>query len=489
MFANATSFNQDLSWNTSQVTDMRYMFANATSFNQDLSWNTSQVTNMYGMFANATSFNQDLSWNTSQVTDMHDMFFGATSFNQDLSWNTSQVTDMSNMFNNATNFNQDLSWNTSQVTDMNYMFNNATSFNQDLSWNTSQVTNMSGMFADATSFNQDLSWNTSQVTNMSGMFANATNFNQDLSWNTSNVTDMSFMFDNASSFNQNIGSWNVTSLGYATNMLDKTALSVEKYDGLLKGWAAQKVKTGVRLGALNLKYSIPNAGTARNVLTDPTGSAWQIIGDKGIPCFVTGTRILTPSGYAAVETLATGDKVVTAAGKIVNIRHHVFRVFCATTETAPYRIEAGAFGRDRPAKEVCLSGDHAVKDGSNNWHHCSSLAAVNEHVKQYGLGENITYYHIECPNYYADDLLAEGIVVESYGGTNKNLFSWNSKTGGLTRIHPPTAQVLETVAKPPHRSTPPPTAQVLETVAKPTHRSTPPLIHRFLHVPRTRTGR
>ena len=52
------------------------MFANATSFNQDLSsWNISAVSNMDAMFANATSFNQDLSnWDVSGTYYFTSMF-------------------------------------------------------------------------------------------------------------------------------------------------------------------------------------------------------------------------------------------------------------------------------------------------------------------------------------------------------------------------------------------------------------------------------
>ena len=47
-FGNKSTFNGDISkWNTSQVTDMRYMFVFASAFNQDIgSWNTEKVTNM-----------------------------------------------------------------------------------------------------------------------------------------------------------------------------------------------------------------------------------------------------------------------------------------------------------------------------------------------------------------------------------------------------------------------------------------------------------
>ena len=98
------------------------------------------------MFYKCFSFNQDLEWDTSQVTVMCGMFYGCSLFNQDLKWNTSQVTDMFGMFSGCSSFNQKLKWDTRKVTTMSYMFSGCSLFNQDLKWDTRKVTRMSGMF-------------------------------------------------------------------------------------------------------------------------------------------------------------------------------------------------------------------------------------------------------------------------------------------------------------------------------------------------------
>ena len=93
--AAAKKYGDIANWNTSQVTDMKYLFSNdedsgysedvlerLRNFNSPLThWDTSRVTNMRKMFSGASAFNQPLaSWDTSRVTNMQGMFKGATKY-------------------------------------------------------------------------------------------------------------------------------------------------------------------------------------------------------------------------------------------------------------------------------------------------------------------------------------------------------------------------------------------------------------------------
>ncbi len=83
------------------------------------------------------------------------------------------------------------------------------------------------------------------------------------------------------------------------------------------------------------------------------------------PCFAAGTRICTPRGDVAVETLTTGDLVTTVAGEtrpVKGIGHALvdFRAIAPAWETMPVRIAAEAFGPGRPSQDLVLSPDHSV---------------------------------------------------------------------------------------------------------------------------------
>lgn len=272
-FKNATSLNQDLNWDVSNIHTFMRTFQGATNFNGDLSnWQTGNGELFTNMFGGATNFNRDISnWNMSKARKLTGMFLNATSFNQNIggwSFDSDEIDDLSSMFSGATNFNQDISgWNLLGVTNVSSMFQNATSFNQSIPWNMSTVTAMHRMFKGAVAFNQNISsWNVSKVKNMLEMFQGALNFNQDVSgWDISSATNMTDMFTGASNF------------------------SYENYDNLLNGWSVDDtgvddgdddIPTGITFGAPPTTYCL--GATGKNTLTSAPYS-WDITGDLD-PC-------------------------------------------------------------------------------------------------------------------------------------------------------------------------------------------------------------
>jgi surface protein len=294
-FGGCSNFNSSINgWTTTTVTDTSQMFRSCSAFNQELTIDTSSVTNMAGMFFSAPTFNnggasgtslEPLMLDTSSATNLSAMFYFCGAFNQPVSnFDTSNVTEMNNMFFYATAFNQSLStFDTSLVTSLNNMFANASAFNQSLnSWNTSNVTTMDNMF-DSSAYNQPLnSWDTSNVTSMMSTFSNAQQFNQPLNnWNTSNVTQMFDLFRNATAFNQNIGSWNTFSV---TNM-----------GRMFNGASAfnQNIGSWVTLSVTNMN-SMFNGSTAFN--QDLSG--WYVPAIPSLPTdFATGAGFESTTAY------------------------------------------------------------------------------------------------------------------------------------------------------------------------------------------------
>ncbi len=162
-------------------------------------------------------------------------------------------------------------------------------------------------------------------------------------------------------------------------------------------------------------------------LTDPYAIAW---GPEQIACFAGGTRILTPSGSRAVETLLAGECVVTASGRIarllwvghrrLNLRHRL--------HARPIRVRAGALAHGVPADDLLLSPDHAVLVGGclvPVRHLVNALSVVAERM------DTVTYFHLELDRH--DLLLAEGAACESYLDTGNRAAFENGRDPLLPR--------------------------------------------------------
>lgn len=136
-----------------------------------------------------------------------------------------------------------------------------------------------------------------------------------------------------------------------------------------------------------------------------------------VPCFVAGTRILTPSGPVAVESLCPGDMVETADDGPQPLRWIGRREVAATGRFAPVAIAAGAFGEHgalrlspqhrvmiRAARAELLFGEEEV------------LAAARDLVDGRAVrmqeGGRVTYVHLLFDRHQI--VFAEGLATESY---------------------------------------------------------------------------
>ena len=161
----------------------------------------------------------------------------------------------------------------------------------------------------------------------------------------------------------------------------------------------------------------------------------QSVASSSVPCFVRGTRILTPQGEVAVEALTDGAFVCTASGgtrpvkwigrRTINLRAHPH-----PPAAAPIRIHRNAFGPDTPCRDLLLSPDHAVL--VDDALVPAKLLANGCTVVQELDAAAVEYLHIELDRH--DILLAERLPVESYLDTgNRAMFA----NAGLALIlHP-----------------------------------------------------
>lgn len=158
---------------------------------------------------------------------------------------------------------------------------------------------------------------------------------------------------------------------------------------------------------------------------------------KRIPCFVPGTRILTPLGYTPVQNLVNGGLVTTDRGKHVPVKIHTRTLVSTDRENAPYLIPKNCLGPFMPAADLRLSPLHAFRLQPDLWHIPKYAANENKQIIQYDIGKPITYYHLECPNYFTDNLMADGCIVESYGRNQveeeSTLYAYDQRRKGFVR--------------------------------------------------------
>jgi hypothetical protein len=161
----------------------------------------------------------------------------------------------------------------------------------------------------------------------------------------------------------------------------------------------------------SVDLNLPGSFATSDFIVTPSAGNTDIT----LACFVAGTRIGTERGPVAVERLHVGTRVVTHSGAMhpivwIGRRRLDLRRHPAPQRACPVLIVAHAFGDGLPARDLCLSPDHAVfVDGV--------LIPVRYLVNGSTILRQdrmraVSYYHVELVRH--DILLAEDLPVESY---------------------------------------------------------------------------
>lgn len=239
-----------------------------------------------------------------------------------------------------------------------------------------------------------------------------------------------------------------------TNALAQYPYIGNSYVNYTLGTVDQGDLTGYPGAGNGWKPSANSAGTSSGVFSNGTtlnNDGWYFVYPAPlvsgpVACFVEGTRILTPEGYKAIETLSPStDSVLTSDNRVVKFKLHTSCVDIANELNAPYLVEANAFGDKNPEHPLRLSPIHKVQvkaaadaDAAGAvWTSPEVAAKTNPLVTRYGLGQPVRYYHLECEKYFTDNLVAEGAITESYGPfVVGDVWKWNDALGGFTRTNP-----------------------------------------------------
>jgi len=162
-------------------------------------------------------------------------------------------------------------------------------------------------------------------------------------------------------------------------------------------------------------------------LSDGTNSDTGYVTLSTIPCFVSGTLILTQDGERPVDTLSIGDLVVTHDDGLQPVRWIGTRTIPATGNFAPIEIFENALGQHR---RLMVSPQHRVliRDSLSQllFGEEEVLVAakdlVNDRTIQRREGGTVTYVHVMFDRHQV--VFSEGLATESFlpGPQTKDCF-------------------------------------------------------------------
>jgi len=172
-----------------------------------------------------------------------------------------------------------------------------------------------------------------------------------------------------------------------------------------------------------------------------TNSAFTFSGSPN-PCIPAGQLIRTTKGDVPVETVKSGDSIITPDGRPVVVKVHKSTLL-ANRHDAPYLIPANTFRPGYPKKDIQLSPHHKIQIGPDLWLSAEKASKMYPAIKQLLSASFVRYFHFETPDFLTDDLMVEGSVVESYGVgyfhthlKGKQPYAWSEKHKAEIRIVP-----------------------------------------------------
>ena len=141
--------------------------------------------------------------------------------------------------------------------------------------------------------------------------------------------------------------------------------------------------------------------------------------NTGVVCYAAGTRILTPFGEVALETLAVGDEVITCdrgAKPIRWIRRTRHTWSKAPDKDKPICIKAGALGAGLPLRDLVVSPQHRILipdiDAPEGVLVPAKAMTGLKGVRQMKGRRQVDYIHLLFDRH--EVILAEGIPSESF---------------------------------------------------------------------------
>jgi hypothetical protein len=183
--------------------------------------------------------------------------------------------------------------------------------------------------------------------------------------------------------------------------------------------------TSVGFNSATDMLTVTEGGTSATLQLDAenyTGITWSAAQDAGTgtditanPCYCRGTLILTEAGEAAVEDLASGDRVISISGaarpiKWIGRRSYSGRFAVGQKHILPVCIAAGALADGVPRRDLWVSPNHALYLEDVLIEARDLVNGVS--IVQAERVDAIQYFHIELNGH--DVIVAEGAPAESF---------------------------------------------------------------------------